>query len=997
MSHADDDVDMLDLEDEASRAAEAVRATLQSFRSSKHRPGSSAPYESDPREWLRRDTEDYVMQERVSEDMESDSGEEGEDDSPTLARLTTPPQRQSLLQRSNTPVMSNQSKPPRRTPLSASSTETNQFHSPLSSPLLSPALSSRSIIIQRSIPSSASSHVEYQRFYEATVRTIQAQRQLAERRARITREEYAHRSLAVELEFLQALRNTCWDVGTLEYQKQGNLWSLMATLRRLGTSWLLWDDAPDAKQRRQVELEAFKEELAAQVEKHPRALVDATLREDAPAWILRHRAIIRWLEAWFHYALPSGVTRPRQVRYLEDSHILKTQGLPETDKDAELFGCSLALLLAGRVSDIQTLWKESNVPWRAALFSGEEPLGYEYRSQADTQTVGYHVTGNERRPLWRRYQWIKAEKMAEQQIPVACVEQSAIHAVLGCNLQAALRNPAMRSWERGLYVTFRSVMARLEDEILHRHNNRRRALGPFPATQYEKSECEHLAATSDYANWDERQILEMLQSTPYPQMQSDDLPSRMVACLLIGKTALHDFLLETIQQIERQEISDDSNIRLMVHVLLYLDMQDVDDTSLKDKTSFREYKNRALQVYLSILATRDDLWYLRVLYASLMPHDSILENLPTLLMSIESLDERTTVVEQLRDYLPAPGLDKEVLRLLVGNILSQDSYADVDSDTPTPLDIQKMEGIKWLCLSRPHLDTALEFTNALLRQFLLADKVASAQLFVDDVLRGKDECERKILEFDAFETGQDGVKDPHDLKGEYEAYTFYLKAKKDFIDWEETIAAAMTRPVMVDDQVDASLLDSTSAAIARQMQHRELVSEKRSISNRVKAVAHRVQESLLAVLKCPGGWLSMADDDSNADSNAMVVRDSNDGFERNQLRSKILPKVVMSYYKLCADTATWMSESLNDAMERLGGKSHSTILMTLDDSYSSSGSAQSALAPWYWTAHALDLADTIVSETYDILPACDVVALKQIAEKASEIAVDHLMYESVRS
>ncbi|GKY96500.1 hypothetical protein MPSEU_000609600 [Mayamaea pseudoterrestris] len=991
----DSDVDMADLEDIATRAAAKVRASLQSFSSSRHYPGTfDFGGIEEQREWLRSETESDFPEEQV-EDMEDDNYDYDDEPTglPTLTRTATPqPKRQSNLERSNTPVMSNQSKKQRRTPSSASSTTSSEFYSPMSSPY-STTPSSR-LITQRSIPSGASSHIDYLRFYEATLAFVNAKRLQSERQSQQLHAE--NEKCRMEVDFLQALQRTCWENASAAHRKQGNFWLLLSMLRKLGIDFLLWNDASDAKRRRQIELEAFKEELADKVSEHPKAVLSHMSSNAAPGFIRRHALIIRWLEACFHHVLPSGVTRPRQVRYLEDSLILKKQGLPETDKDAELFECSLALLLAGRNPDAQMLWKDSNVPWRAIVFTGEEPLGYQQVTNPGAQRVEYHVTGNDRRPLWRRFQWIKAAKMAEKQISVCCEEQGAIHAVLGCNLQAALQNPTLRSWEKGLYVTFRSVFGRLEDEILHRYNNHRRAKGPYPGTQFETSEIEHLAATSDYSNWEEGQIIDMLKSTPYPQMQCDDPASQMTAKFLIGESAVIDFLHECITKIEQGLLSDESFTRFFVHLLMYLDVLSTDATLADGIPGVYDIKNRALQSYLRILAARDDLWYMRVLYASMLPTESILDCLPPLLLPITSPDERRTVVEQLHDHLLVPDLDTEIIRIVVDSILN-DGFDDIDPDTPTQSDLQMMDCIKWLSFSKKHLHHALEFTNTLFRQFLLAGKMASAELFVENTLRDDEELEKKML--DRISHFDDDVSNEmEDLKTEYAAYLLYLKADFDYKAWIEAIATSDACPSVVDDQVDPSKLDSISAPIARQMQERELIQEKRAISQRLKVRAHAARESLAAVLAFPGGWLLMRDDAKTNEATSLVVDndESRRHTERIQLRSKILPKLVLNYYQVCSDTAAWMSRSLNDAVERLNATSHVNMLMTLDESYHATDNGDSALAPWYWTAHAMDLADTIVSEAYDIQPACTAVSLKEFADVAAEIVVNHLMYESSR-
>jgi hypothetical protein len=117
--------------------------------------------------------------------------------------------------------------------------------------------------------------------------------------------------------------------------------------------------------------------------------------------------------------------------------------------------------------------------------------------------------------------------------------------------------------------------------------------------------------------------------------------------------------------------------------------------------------------------------------------------------------------------------------------------------------------------------------------------------------------------------------------------------------------------------------------------------------------------------------------------------------ERLHLRSKVLPRVVGQYIEVCMETAKWMSSSLNDAVERLEGDSPSQILMRLDETVGASEQEliDSAFAPWCWTGIALDVGAMLVSETNDILAACDSTSLHAFGEQIASAKALHLMYD----
>jgi hypothetical protein len=199
-----------------------------------------------------------------------------------------------------------------------------------------------------------------------------------------------------EMDFLRALNGICWDRANPQdrnmqdmARKEGNFWSLLSLLRELGLSSLIWADDANSERHHSNALTAYTEGLAARVHSTPLGLI-AQLQagvDGCPMMLQRRQNILRWLEHCFGKVLPPGVTRPRHTNIVPNSQQLMKEGLPETDKDDDILRSSLALILAGRLSDANKLARESGTPYRAALWSEGTPHGYKVTANNDTREM----------------------------------------------------------------------------------------------------------------------------------------------------------------------------------------------------------------------------------------------------------------------------------------------------------------------------------------------------------------------------------------------------------------------------------------------------------------------------------------------------------------------------------------------------------------------------------------------------------------------------------
>lgn len=946
-------------------------------------------------------------------------------------------------------------------------------------------------VVQRSQPSAQSAHVEYRRYHDAVERFLRHKRRVLEQvewqnqfhdavmvatpvgpdhndndnlvpeshppltlalpqgtssttaadTARLMREE-----LQVELEFLSSLNVTSWGRGGGgRAVKEGNVWKLLGTLRKLGLPALLWDDDETSLAQHRQDLVAHLQRLAHRTDLTPAALLSHCYHQPpqpqpqqraVPLVLQRRKHILHWLEQCFQNVLPPDATRPRPTKpvvavianhyHWNRTNLLRGQQqqqqqqeqqslFPSTDQDAALFQASLSLLLAGRWSDVLHLLRESGVAWRAALWDGGSPHGYRVRDDGDPPSgpVVRSSTGNPRRALWRRTLWKHSEQLRHDHTAAAATtnnaDEAAIAALLASNLQAALDSPSLRTWEKALFATIKCVVDRTEDELLHLHNNHRRLLNPpFPGTEFVTSEKEHLQATSEIANMNETDVVRLLASAPSEEMQGLELITQATASILVGKTAIDSFMQRSLDQ--SQDL-DGEDLRFVTHLALYLDALSFGTTAVALE-GVSLWKNELLLQYIRHLASREDLWYMLVLYASFLPEHTILAELPTLLQPIESHEERKVIVKQLGDFLSfRNGLDLKVLRNIISLVLAEsdddeeEAAVSRDVEAPTRLDQRKMKAVLWLCVNEEHAGDALIAANTLLRQFFSAgnSKGATASVFVEEVL---DRFLTSVVIHSEM-AGGEGVGDEavgmtkyvHEAqvqhaRSEHVAFLSFLEACKAVQTWKKTMAATaaiLPASSMKNESMDKSRLNAMELSIATTAERRKLIEAKRRASQTVVTAANQARKALRHILEHPGGWL-LTDDEvvaGGGNKEEMIRRD-----ELNQLRCTLLPMTVMNYNDVCAGTATWMNKSLNDVYDKFhGSMTIQDALRQIDEGGSSEVCSDlSPISPRYWTQKALEVSAMTENDTYMIRSAFHTASYQTLIAQLAETVVLDMMY-----
>jgi hypothetical protein len=393
---------------------------------------------------------------------------------------------------------------------------------------------------------------------------------------------------------------------------------------------------------------------------------------------------------------------------------------------------------------------------------------------------------------------------------------------------------------------------------------------------------------------------------------------------------------------------------------------------------------------------------------------------------MESETERKRIVQQVREFSSNRGFDLEVVRRVVQLVLKEQEeimelneakHQDRGISYPaTRLDMRKMKSVLWLTLEEEHVGDALIAANTLLRHFLLANeksKLTAAHIFMNDVLP-EDLFDRVIAHTKTFESSNEDEDELacfvhaaqiEHARSDYVAFRSYLDAMDAVDHWKDVMAATLPNDYVDENDntgrsmIDKTQLNATEMSIATSMERREFIVKKRNDSAVVVTAADRVETSLLGILKHHGGWLLTEDEVIAGQGEEEIIRRR----ELQDLRSRLLPEIVMLYESVCTATASWMSKSLDDTVEQLGSDKTSPddVIRQLDETLTlpntpteevANSSTLSPISPRYWTQKALELAQICASDTYGIRSAFGAEDYKDLMSRLAEAAVSDMLY-----
>lgn len=668
--------------------------------------------------------------------------------------------------------------------------------------------------------------------------------------------------------------------------------------------------------------------------------------------------------------------------------------------DARLLRACLMLFQAGRMEEAVKLVTDCGQPWRAASWTGWEPLS------ADG-------VGNPSRALWKSQCRKISKKMTEMVnkdatttenslrglFPLIAYE-AAIMSLLSDDVDTALNNPVLQTWEDVVHAILRAEVGMIQDDVLRTHNIARVEFAegsgghfPFPGTEFES--CSRDIDNAPQGFGDLAAALEKMDASPVARIREEggDPFRNGVVSVLVGQDALKEYIEEcAILSLETEDDDGACLLRFIMHLVVYVGavlpefcsqlclppgMDAAADGNIVSLSELLVLK------YVAHLSSRRDLWPHVALYSSLLSNDSIIDTYSSFLVRVHSDRERQMTLNQARELFPK-GFDCYILRYVVRGMLTCDGNdwtREPGEDTVpvgvSPADARMMRSIHWLCFYPEHRPDALVAANMLLRKFFLRNKtdtsdkdLHAAKLFIDRILPrdlidvAVDQCQNENQTI----VGSISLSLVQNLEAEYLSIQGYLKAHTQYTQF--LTAISKTSPCHKSTKLVDGAQSKHETDIADKMERNTFRHKKMGLCKIIIESASRVADALMEVLTFAGGWLI----DSNTNLNNEET-DSEEAKARSEelekIRNTYVPRAVFMLHEVFDKTAVWLEQIVHDCVAQFGSASKE-MLLTLFGSFDESDRTKDDLsmdsltasqaAPGYWHKKALSLASVVAND-----------------------------------
>lgn len=681
------------------------------------------------------------------------------------------------------------------------------------------------------------------------------------------------------------------------------------------------------------------------------------------------------------------------------------------------------LIQSGRIEEATKLVTDCGQPWRAAMWTGGEPLG------ADG-------TGNPTRGLWKtqcrkisRQMGQLANSDASSMVDEArnrglypsLAYEAAILSVLSDDADSALRNPVFGTWEDGVHALLHSEMGVIEDDVLRSHNQARvdacTAGGghfPHPGTELNVAEDDS-APRGDLGT-----ALQRLETYPMERVREEggDPFRNGMASFLVGQTALKEYIEECAQISLEADDDDACFLRFVVHLVLYIDtvrpefcasLALPEGVDAATDGSIFSLKELLVLKYVACLSSRRGRWGHVPLYASLLSEENMLDTYSSFLIHVHSDRERRMALGQARDLFPG-GMDLRVLRNVVRGLVLCDKEGYVrepgEAAAPggiAPVDARMMRSIHWLCYYPEHKPDALVCTNMLLRRFLLSyaeggdassdQELYAPKVFVEKILP-KDLIDVAMVQCQSQDDDDNvagSVSPPlvENLQAEFLSIEAFLKAHTKYLQFLDAISK--TSPCHKSSRLVEGSRSELEAEIADKMERNAFRQKKMGLCKIIVEVARRASDALTGTLTFAGGWLVDGNpmEEETEEARARVE-------ELTAIRSALVPRTVVMLEEVLDKTAMWLEQVVYDTLGQFGSASKDLLLplfRSFDERLRSGDEAPAAellhasrAAPGYWRKRALSLASVVANDGNELHETFDNGELEDFLRRMADQA-----------
>lgn len=509
-------------------------------------------------------------------------------------------------------------------------------------------------------------------------------------------------------------------------------------------------------------------------------IIDTLFQKDAA--ITKYQLIIDWLEenaskdntpnllhcqdksiGWEntlyqlqHTNIPYASTRPLVDEMDPDAPLRQNKHIHDLDKEDEnkLLNQMFMEIRRGRVSDAVNMCRLYGQIWRASILQGymlyNDP-NYDYSSNEKLLVVG-----NPNRDIWKLCAW----KLSQSE---SSPLWKGIVAVFCGNLSAIL--PFCKTWEDILWAHAKvSVDVRVEQEL--------RTLNGIKSYVDLPDEYWNYKLTLYEIFW------ELENSTDTSIRMEASKPERTVQkCVILNEIPE---LVTFLSELCRKNSSDCNFLRFSAHVVICVRLIGFGHNG--DEADF------VLRTYVEFLMRYKDPEIVAY-YTSFLQQEEQITMYAKYLEGIEEVDLRIRCLECAESYnFNIERITELLVETAREKFASESEKTDDDSVSKlNEEDKKKISALDWIMYYDQQRGEAIWQTNALIRQFLMNNKLEAAHLAFEKI---PDDSVQLIMELYRFEDEETSTVDlsavPPKIKAaikEYLCYKAYLMAEQGFADW----------------------------------------------------------------------------------------------------------------------------------------------------------------------------------------------------------------------
>ncbi|XP_033322912.2 nuclear pore complex protein Nup107 [Megalopta genalis] len=564
-------------------------------------------------------------------------------------------------------------------------------------------------------------------------------------------------------------------------------------------------------------------------------------------------------------SIPFRSTRPLISSLDPDAPIREGKPLHDLDRedDARLEKRMFIEVRCGRLAKAQALAEHCGQPWRAACLLGWIPYQDPNYKNPLTDTK-LPIEGNPNRSLWKLCAWELCQDKRIGQF------YRAVYASLCGNVQQMLQ--VATSWQDALWAHMKALLdikveREIRDLVVKNFTN-------MP-TDYWKNEL----SLED--------VFKDLHASKNPIIRTQaNMPDHMIQKFLILDEIPK--LMEEIESMIDLKMCDPHFLRFLAHLIFFFRQI---GKNVNDKVG-----DKVLMAYVHVLIEMDDP-ILIAFYTAMLPQESQVTNYAFYLENISDYEQRKKCLTAAEDA----NLNVEAItKLVVERIRSKDTEVNVTDlkGATTSADLEKINALDWLIFYQSQREEALWQTNALIRYFLMNEKIDTARKAFNKI--PADSIESVMSEYPTMEGTLTNLTITNNLSKrassairEYLCYKTYLDAQEGFAEWFSHYHHG--KPIPLEELTPYATFTEKVAYEHKKAQYNvEMERWKCTMQHHTKAV----KQLLFNVLLFPdGGWLV---DTNNNDGTCTQEEESREE-EMEKLRQLCIPKITLLLHSVMTE------------------------------------------------------------------------------------------------